>query len=122
MKTYFIAEDGVEVGPFTVLQMRSMWAAGRLHAATQVRDSDDEKWHPAGVWAATLEAAPVNTGFGDSCGVLGLLAGLAFAGFGVMIFLGKMNAINEVAAAVYLVGGAILTVVSALTVALLSRR
>lgn len=44
---YFLAENGEAVGPFTVGQLRVMFAAGRVHAGSQVCREGGETWELA---------------------------------------------------------------------------
>lgn len=41
---YFLAENGDAVGPFTVEQLRAMFASGRVHAGSQVCREGMSEW------------------------------------------------------------------------------
>jgi hypothetical protein len=41
---YYLAENGEAVGPFTVEQLRSMFASGRVHAGSQVCREGMSEW------------------------------------------------------------------------------
>jgi hypothetical protein len=45
--TFYIWENNIEVGPYTLSQMRSIWASGRLTLKSHVRQETDTEWKEA---------------------------------------------------------------------------
>ncbi len=45
--TFYIWENNIEVGPYTLSQMRSIWASGRLNLKSHIRQETDTEWKEA---------------------------------------------------------------------------
>jgi hypothetical protein len=45
--TFYIWENKIEVGPYTLSQMRSIWASGRLNLKSHIRQETDTEWKEA---------------------------------------------------------------------------
>lgn len=99
---YFLAENGEAVGPFTVEQLRAMFASGRVHAGSQVCPEGGSAW----VSAAALDLQ----GDGKSQVRLNQLdrtgLGMCFAGIGMFLCgaLLRVEVLMAAAFAVFAVG------------------
>ena len=45
--TFYIWENNIEVGPYSLSQMRSIWASGRLNLKSHIRLETDTEWKEA---------------------------------------------------------------------------
>ena len=52
---YYISLNNQVAGPYTEVQMRSMWLNGTITSETPIRDSKDSNWKPAEKIQRTLE-------------------------------------------------------------------
>lgn len=127
MKTYFIASGDQQLGPYTISQMRSMWLAGSIHGQTLIRDGQSNQWVAAAVSAQAFEPqaqapAILSMLFGYGFGALGILGGGFMFLSGLALLSGAKNAMNESTAAIFLVGGAVIIVLSAFGALLVGRK
>jgi hypothetical protein len=122
MKAYFVLIDGNKLGPYTLFQLRSMWASGSINWRTHLQ-SEDDKVIEAGAIVRELEGDLDDDSIGAKLvGFVGFLLGLALAFYGAMEFLGAKTAMIQTTSAVLFVGGTLLIVVSSMGIALLQKR
>lgn len=122
MKAYYVLSDGNKLGPFTVFQLRSMWASGAISWKTHLQ-SENDKIMEAGAIVRELEGDLDDDSIGAKLvGFLGFLLGLGLAFFGATEFFGAKSAMIQTTSAVLFVGGAILIVTTAMGLALLQKR
>lgn len=123
MKTYLLVEGETATGPFTQAQMQSMWASGRVHAASTVQETSNPEWRQGAEFASDFIVYPSGTPvLGLLVALAGLGAGMLLGGGGLLQLVSAKNAMNESTAAILIVGGAILFVVSALGLCLISKK
>ena len=52
--TFYIWEKENAVGPFTLLQMRSIWKSGRIHMKSLVREDGGDEWKEAAEFSSIV--------------------------------------------------------------------
>ena len=112
---YYLWDNNAEAGPYSLSQIRSIYASGRITLESMLREESDTVWKE--LKAHYIIETPQDTKpkikkslksdflFGKVTGAVGLLVGLYCVANGLIIGIAAKNAINQTTAEIQFVGG-----------------
>jgi hypothetical protein len=119
---FYIWDNNSEAGPYSLNQIRSIYAAGRITLDTMLREESDTEWKELRAHYI-IENQQVNKPqskkspnsdfiFGKVAAALGILVGLYCVANGLIIGVAAKNAVNQTTAEILFVGGWLIIICS----------
>jgi hypothetical protein len=112
---FYLWDNNAEVGPYSLSQIRSIYASGRITLDTLLREESDTEWkelkahyiietqHPTK--PQNQQSRKSDFLFGKVIGSLGFLVGLYCVAIGLLNSMAVKNAMNQTTAEIQFVGG-----------------
>jgi hypothetical protein len=119
---FYLWDNNAESGPYTLGQIRSIYASGRITLDTLLREESDTEWKelrahyiiensqvtkPQGQKSPKLDFI-----FGKVAAAIGVLVGLYCVANGLIIGIAAKNAVNQTTAEILFVGGWLIIICS----------
>ena len=113
---FYLWDNNAEVGPYSLSQIRSIYASGRITMESMLREETDTEWKELKAHYIIIES-PQQTKtqikkshksdflFGKVTGAIGIIVGLYCVANGLIIGLEAKNALNQTTAEIQFVGG-----------------
>ena len=112
---YYVEIEGRATGPYSLNQLRGMWANGAITARTNI-GLPDAVWFPAEKISAELDAngskSTLSLVMGIVVYLIIALIGIGVGAHGVEIESAAQSAVHQTIAAIYIVGGCLIVAIS----------